>query len=63
MSATTYRALLEQLLTLSEEDLDCNITLLEQGVDEWNPVKVFVLKEDTGGVLDEGHPYIYYKYI
>ena len=67
----TYRELQERLQHLNDEQLDCDVTLVDLEVQEVQPAIDFVRTwwtepadaEATGrhvvdGVLDEDHPYI-----
>ena len=57
MNNLTYRELLRQLSAMSEEWLDANVTVYLEGIDEYFPIKRFLInKEDD--VLDEGHPFL-----
>lgn len=50
----TYRDLLRKLKTLSEKQLDMDLTLYSDG--EYYPAEI--LLTDADDVLDENHPYI-----
>jgi hypothetical protein len=50
----TYRLLLRSLLRLSEEQLDCDVTV--NADDEFFPAKLLINSCDD--VLDQGHPYL-----
>jgi len=50
----TYRDLLRKLKTLSEEQLDMDLTLYSDG--EYYPAEILLTDEDD--VLDANHPYI-----
>ena len=53
----TYKQLLEQLLTLTPEQLDCTPTVYDSEIDEYLPIKQFLIATDEDQVLDEDHPY------
>ena len=54
----TYKQLLERLLTLTPEQLDCTPTIYDPDADEYYPVTTFLTASDTNQVLDESHPYL-----
>ncbi len=51
----TYRELKEALAGLTEEQLNCNLTILDPE-DEYYPVSIMVSIEKETDVLDAGHP-------
>ncbi len=54
----TYRELRNDFANLTEEQLDCDVTIYVSQIDEYYPVLGgFSATED--GVLDQGHPYLY----
>lgn len=55
----TYRHLLKQLKTLSDEQLDSDVTIRDQH-DDWYPATLLMVAPDSDetGVLDAGHPYL-----
>ena len=55
--AQTYKQLLEQLLTLTPEQLDCTPTVYDSETDEYLPIKQFLIATDEDQVLDVAHPY------
>ena len=57
MNNLTYRELLRQLSAMSEEWLDANVTVYLEGVDEYLPIKRFLINS-SDDVLDEGHPFL-----
>lgn len=54
----TYRKLRDALNSLSESELDMNLTIVDH-VNEYIPVKFRLGKEEEDDVLDKGHPIIY----
>lgn len=54
----TYKQLLDQLLTLTPEQLDCTPTVYDPDTDEYYPVTTFLTASETNQVLDESHPYL-----
>ena len=55
----TYRELQDQLTTLSEEQLDCDVTVYDRHSDEFFPTGDDCLMIHIGiSVLEDGHPYI-----
>ncbi len=53
----TYKKLLEFLLTLNEEQLECDVTVHDTNIDEYFiGINLCINEEDD--VLDAGHPYI-----
>jgi len=59
--ALTYRELAAHLKTMSETDLDTNVTVYVPGVDEWYPLNEKApirFAGDECDVLDEGHHYL-----
>ena len=55
--ALTYKQLLHQLLDLTPEQLDCTPTVYDSEIDEYLPIKQFLIATDEDQVLDEDHPY------
>lgn len=53
-----YRNLLEMLQNFTEEELDCDVTVLSNGAGELYPVVNALLYADDSDVLDDGHPYL-----
>lgn len=54
-----YRNLLEMLQLMTDEELNCTVTVLAKGVDEFFPVEPALFYADqTTDVLDQGHPYL-----
>lgn len=53
----TYRELRNRINQMTEEQLDCDVTIVDSGSDEFYTVDV-VSCEDTDGVLDHNHPYL-----
>ena len=58
----TYKDLLNSLLKLSEEQLDCDITIYDEETDEYHAAQLtmIITNED---VLDTDHPVISIKEI
>ena len=54
----TYKQLLDTLLTLTPEQLDCTPTVYDPDTDEYYPVTTFLTASETNQVLDESHPYL-----
>ena len=54
----TYKQLLDRLLTLTDEQLDCTPTIYDPDADEYYPVTTFLTASDTNQVLNESHPYL-----
>jgi hypothetical protein len=54
----TYRELLERLSSLSDEQLNCNVTVEDPYEDECFPAELRICGEDHSS-LDEDHPVIY----
>ena len=54
----TYRELLERLSSLSDEQLNCTVTIEDPYEDECFPAKLRICGEDHSS-LDEDHPVIY----
>jgi hypothetical protein len=54
----TYRELLERLSGLSDEQLNCTVTVEDACQDECCPAELRICGEDHGS-LDEDHPVIY----
>ena len=69
--ALTFRALRDQLMTFSDEQLEATIVVYNSRMDEYYPAKsafdgrhlpVFIHdagNEKDGDVLDDGHPFLY----
>jgi hypothetical protein len=53
-----YRNLLEMLQLMTDEELNCTVTVLAKGVDEFFPVEPALFYADQIDVLDQGHPYL-----
>lgn len=53
----TYRQLLDALKKLDDEQLDCDLTIVD-GTQEYIPVQIQIGEELDDDVLDEGHPYL-----
>lgn len=53
----TYRQLKERINKLSENQLDCDITVYKPDEDEYYPTHISVGITEENDVLDEGHPY------
>lgn len=58
--AITYRQLLAALQELSEEQLNCNVSVFVSGhgIDEFYPAQSFGCTDETIQVLDPKHPYL-----
>ena len=57
MEIKTYRQLLLLLQNIPEDNLDDNLTLLDDG--EYFPIELELLySDDSNDVLDQGHPYL-----
>ena len=64
----TYRRLKDRLDEMTEEQLDCDVSIYEPSIGEFFPLGIHVLitpsddNEDDDdpsiGILDEGHPYL-----
>ena len=54
----TYKDLLNLLLTLSPEQLDCTPTVYCPDADEYYPIKTVLTASDSNQVLNEDHPYL-----
>ena len=54
----TYKVLLNLLLTMSPEQLDCTPTIYSPDTDEYYPITTVVIASDLHQVLDEDHPYL-----
>jgi len=54
----TYKDLLNLLLTMSPEQLDCTPTIYSPDVDEYYPITTVLTASDSNQVLDEDHPYL-----
>lgn len=53
----TYRELLDRLSSLSDEQLNCKVTIEDPHQDEFYPAELRICGEDRS-ILDEGHPVI-----
>ena len=53
----TYKQLLDQLLTLTDEQFNCTPTGYDPDTDEYHPITTFLTASETNQVLDEDHPY------
>ena len=53
----TYKQLLDRLLTLTDEQLDCTPTVYDSETDDYYPITQFLIATDEDQVLDEDHPY------
>lgn len=51
----TYRELLTALSKLTDEQLDCSVTVELEEQDEFYPVELYICGS-WQGVLDDGHP-------
>ena len=51
----TYRDLLNALDKLTDEQLDCDLSVYVPGIDEYYEAQ-FDFSSEEGDVLDEGHP-------
>lgn len=56
----TYRQLLHKLVELSDEQLQCDLTVADGINTECFPADLRFADEDNFDSLDEGHPVIYY---
>lgn len=56
-TAKTYRDLLEKLKGFTEEQLDCDLVVVDAN-EEYVPVKFLIEKEQEDDVLDKGHPFM-----
>ena len=56
-SCQTYKDLLQMLLTLTPEQLDCTPTIYDADNDEYYPVTTLLTASETNDVLDVDHPY------
>ena len=55
----TYRELLQQLQQFTHEELNSNVTVYDEGIDEYFDAKVkLVFTTEIGGARDLGHPVI-----
>lgn len=55
----TYRELLQQLQQFTDEQLNSNVTVYDEGIDEHFDAKVkLVFTTEIGGARDLGHPII-----
>lgn len=55
----TYRELLNSLLKLSEEQLDCDITSYNEETDEYHAAQLtMIITNDDVDILDKDHPVI-----
>jgi hypothetical protein len=57
MAATTYRELRAELDTLTEEQLDSDVTIQTPDDEFFGNINLTFSEEND--VLDEGHPYLY----
>lgn len=57
----TYRQLKEALNKMTDEQLDCNLSLHDE--DEYYPVEVSVKESEADDVLDRGHPFLEVIYL
>jgi hypothetical protein len=53
----TYRDLKRMLDSMTEAQLDCDITQYDGGVDEFFAAELFIAFAEDTNVLDNGHPY------
>ena len=58
----TYKQLLEKLLTLTPEQLDCTPTIYDSETDDYYPITTFLIATDEDQVLDEDHPYFSFSW-
>jgi hypothetical protein len=54
----TYRKLKETLDKMTDEQLDCNLSIHDEISDEYYPVEVEVKESEADDVLDRGHPFL-----
>ena len=53
-----YRQLLDHLNLMSPEELDCDVSVLLNGMGEFFPGVPIMMFADQSDVLDQGHPYL-----
>lgn len=58
MSKMTWRELRDKLNSLTDEQLDTDVTIADAS-GEFHPMDSFAITDETD-VLDAGHPYIFY---
>ncbi len=57
MANPTWRELRDKLNTLSQEELDCNVTIFDGNVGEFHPASDISVA-DADDVLDTGHLFL-----
>jgi len=54
----TYNQLKNLLSSLTEEQLNMDVTIHALDADEFYPIPSFIISDDSNDVLDNNHPYL-----
>jgi len=54
----TYNQLKNLLSSLTEEQLNMDVTIHALDADEFYPIPAFIISDDSNDVLDNNHPYL-----